>query len=74
MFADPHVQQLGQVKKVQHKQLGELKVVGQAASLSRTPGSIRLPAPDLGEHTEEALRGLGLAPERIAELKKRQVI
>jgi formyl-CoA transferase len=74
MFADPHVQQLGQVKKVQHKQLGELNVVGQAASLSRTPGSIRLPAPDLGEHTEEALRGLGLAPERIAELKKRQVI
>jgi crotonobetainyl-CoA:carnitine CoA-transferase CaiB-like acyl-CoA transferase len=35
---------------------------------------MRLAAPDLGEHTEEALRGLGLPADRIAELKKRQVV
>ena len=74
MFADPHVQQLGQVKKVKHKDLGELSIVGQAASLSRTPGSIRLAAPDLGEHTDEALQGLGVSAERIADLKKRNVV
>jgi crotonobetainyl-CoA:carnitine CoA-transferase CaiB-like acyl-CoA transferase len=74
MFADPHIQQLGQVKQVHHKKLGELNVVGQAASLSRTPSSMRLPAPDLGEHTAEALRALGLTDERVADLKKRQVV
>jgi crotonobetainyl-CoA:carnitine CoA-transferase CaiB-like acyl-CoA transferase len=74
MFADPHIKQLGQVKQVHHKKLGELNVVGQAATLSRTPSSMRLAAPDLGEHTAEALRALGLTAERIAELKKRQVI
>jgi formyl-CoA transferase len=74
MFADPHIQQLGQVKQVHHKKLNELNVVGQAVSLSRTPSSMRLPAPDLGEHTEDALHGLGLTEERVAELKKRQVV
>ena len=74
MFADPHIQQLGQVKQVQHKELKELNVVGQAVSLSRTPSSTRLAAPDLGEHTDEALKGLGLNDDRIADLRKRQVV
>jgi crotonobetainyl-CoA:carnitine CoA-transferase CaiB-like acyl-CoA transferase len=74
MFADPHIKQLGQVKQVQHKQLKELNIVGQAVSLSRTPSSTRLAAPELGEHTDEALQGLGLTADRIAELKQRHVV
>jgi crotonobetainyl-CoA:carnitine CoA-transferase CaiB-like acyl-CoA transferase len=38
----------------------------------RTPSQ---PAPTLGEHTDEVLRGLlGLAPERIAALRQDGVI
>jgi crotonobetainyl-CoA:carnitine CoA-transferase CaiB-like acyl-CoA transferase len=43
--------------------------------LSETPGSIRLAAPELGQHTEEILLDvLGLDWERISELRKQEVI
>jgi crotonobetainyl-CoA:carnitine CoA-transferase CaiB-like acyl-CoA transferase len=74
MFADPQVKQLGQVKPVKHKKLNEINVVGQAATMSRTPSSIRLAAPDAGEHTEAVLQVLGYDTDRIAELKKRHVV
>ena len=74
VFADPHVQQLGQVKTVRHRQLDDLKVVGQAVTLSRTPSSMRLAAPEAGEHTDEVLYGLGLNDEQIAALRKRKVV
>lgn len=37
-----------------------------APRLSRTPGEIRSKAPRLGEHTEQALRDRGFAPDEIA--------
>jgi crotonobetainyl-CoA:carnitine CoA-transferase CaiB-like acyl-CoA transferase len=42
--------------------------------LSDTPGTFRLPAPGLGEHTGALLAELGIAPGRQAELKQRGVI
>jgi crotonobetainyl-CoA:carnitine CoA-transferase CaiB-like acyl-CoA transferase len=74
MFADPQVKQLGQIRPVKHKKLNEINVVGQAATMSRTPSTIRMPAPDAGEHTEAVLQVLGYDAGRIAELKKRQVV
>jgi crotonobetainyl-CoA:carnitine CoA-transferase CaiB-like acyl-CoA transferase len=74
VFADPQVKQLGQVKPVRHKKLNEINVVGQAATMSRTPSTIRMPAPDAGEHTETVLQVLGYDQDRIADLKKRQVV
>ncbi len=74
MFADPQVKQLGQVKPVKHHKLNEISVVGQAATMSRTPSSIRIAAPDAGEHTQSVLEVLGLDKDKIAELKKRDVV
>lgn len=45
-----------------------------APRLSRTPGSIRRPAPQRGEHTVEILREAGLSETRIAELRAAGVI
>jgi formyl-CoA transferase len=46
-----------------------------APKLSETPGSVRSPSPELGQHNDEVfLKLLGLAPGRYEELKARKVI
>jgi formyl-CoA transferase len=50
-------------------------VVGQAINMTRTPEPAKLrPTPDLGQHTEEILRGLGYSDAAIAELRAREVV
>ena len=46
---------------------GTVAGVRSYAGFSRTPGGFRYPAPQLGEHTEEVLGGLGRSAEREAE-------
>jgi alpha-methylacyl-CoA racemase len=45
-----------------------------APRLSRTPGSVRRPAPRPGEHTDEVLAELGRAAGDVARLRERGVI
>jgi formyl-CoA transferase len=49
-------------------------ITGPAAKFSRTPTSIRRPAPALGEHTEEILAEVGVAPERFTQLRFEGII
>jgi formyl-CoA transferase len=51
-----------------------LRQPGVAPKLSATPGSIRSPAPRLGEHTAEVLAELGYDEARIAALRAQGVI
>jgi crotonobetainyl-CoA:carnitine CoA-transferase CaiB-like acyl-CoA transferase len=56
---------------IEHPVAGTVKVVGPPARLSDTPGSIRRPAPLLGQHTEEVLRQhLGLKDAELERLRK----
>jgi crotonobetainyl-CoA:carnitine CoA-transferase CaiB-like acyl-CoA transferase len=50
--------------------MGEVKQLGFPIKLSRTPASIELPAPALGEHTEELLAAAGYSKEEIEALEE----
>ncbi len=75
-FADPQVQHLGIAMAMESPSIGSTQVVGQAVSLSRTPSPdhARLPTPELGEHTEEVLAGLGYDADAVAALREAGVV
>jgi formyl-CoA transferase len=74
VFADPQVKTYGFPVEVEHPQMGKMKLIGNAVDMSRTPPSIDLPPPVLGEHTEEILNSLGYDGERISSLRNQGVI
>ena len=72
---DPQVLANDYIVDLPHPQFGKTQVVGLPVRLRETPGSVRLPAPEFGQHTEEILSGLlGYTWEHIAALKEQNVI
>ena len=58
-----------------HPKFGKLRMQNVAPKLSVTPGSVRTPGPELGQHNEEIYGDLlNLSAERIAELKSEGII
>ena len=53
----------------EHPTLGNIKMIGFPAKLSRTPPSVRLTPPMLGEHTLEILEEAGYSKQSIQEIK-----
>jgi CoA:oxalate CoA-transferase len=66
---DPNVRYRGMVVEVDQPGIGPIEIAGSPFHLSETPGSVRTPAPLLGQHTEQILSEvLGYAPERVRAL------
>lgn len=53
VFRDPQVVHSEQVVTIPHPSIGDIKLVGPAATYSATPAEVTTPPPMLGEHTEE---------------------
>ncbi|HQS16139.1 CoA transferase [Reyranella sp.] len=56
VFADPQILARGMVAEVEHAKAGKQRTLGVPLKLSATPGSVRRPAPMLGQHDSE-IRG-----------------
>ncbi|HEX5461538.1 MAG TPA: CoA transferase [Steroidobacteraceae bacterium] len=75
MLEDPHFRAREAIATVPHPHFGQLRMQNVAPKLSATPGSIRAPAPELGQHNEEVYRGLlGMDAARYADLQARRII
>jgi formyl-CoA transferase len=74
VFADPQVRHLNIARRVAHKTLGEVEVIGQAVELSRTKWEIRSATPEQGEHTDAILGELGYDAAAIARLRAAKVV
>ncbi len=65
----------GSLVESTHPVAGSIRMTGPPVRMSDTPGTVRTPAPLLGEHTEEILRDrLGMASADIARLRDAGVI
>jgi crotonobetainyl-CoA:carnitine CoA-transferase CaiB-like acyl-CoA transferase len=74
VFADPQVKTREMAVEVSHPTAGRTRVLGVPVKLSRTPGTVRRPAPTLGQHTDEILGELGYDAAAIADLRARRVV
>jgi crotonobetainyl-CoA:carnitine CoA-transferase CaiB-like acyl-CoA transferase len=67
LFLDPHLRKRGYVVAIDHPAPGRVEHPGMTVRFTQTPGRIRYPAPQPGQHTKEVLsRLLGLSDEETA--------
>ncbi len=57
-----------------HPTHGRIEVMANHVNLSMTPATVRMPAPEFSQHTEEVLLELGYTWEDIAQFKQQKVI
>jgi crotonobetainyl-CoA:carnitine CoA-transferase CaiB-like acyl-CoA transferase len=74
VLADPHLRAREMVVELVHESWGAYHQLGIAPKLSRTPGKISSHAPDLGEHTDAVLQGLGYSQDQIEEFRLKEVV
>ncbi len=70
---DPHFRARENIQSITMKDGSSLDVPGVLPKLSRTPGSIKTLAPDVGQDTDAVLREIGLNQIQIQALKQRGV-
>jgi formyl-CoA transferase len=75
MLEDAHFKAREAIVTTMHPVFGDLKMQNVAPKLSKTPGNIRRPGPELGEHNEEIYGGvLAMTAEQMAELEQQGII
>jgi crotonobetainyl-CoA:carnitine CoA-transferase CaiB-like acyl-CoA transferase len=71
---DPQTLARDMVITMQHPAEGEIRGLGIPLKMSDTPGSVRRPAPLLGEHTDELLAELGYSASEICVLREQGAV
>ncbi len=74
LFDHPHLLENDLIIEHHYSDIGTLKYMGVPVKFSKTPGIIRRPAPELGEHTDEVLAEIGYSPDEIKALKQNRIV
>lgn len=75
MLEDAHFKAREAIVTTMHPKFGNLKMQNVAPKLSKTPGGIRTPGPELGQHNKEIYgEVLAMTAEQMAELENRGII
>jgi crotonobetainyl-CoA:carnitine CoA-transferase CaiB-like acyl-CoA transferase len=74
LVADPQAEEMGMWAELDHPVAGRFRTMTAPFSLSDTPLQVRGPGPEVGEHTAEVLRELGVDDARIRELAEAGVL
>jgi len=72
--AHPQLEVNEMIYTTNHPTCGEVKMLGLPVKLEKTPGKPQGPSPQLGQHTEEILLGLGYSAGDIDDLENGGVI
>lgn len=71
---DPQIRATGMIVEEEHPVAGRVRTLSPPIRFEKTPGSIRRPAPALGEHTDEILQEAGLGATERERLRQSGVI
>ena len=71
---DPQAVTNGFFAEIHHPIAGQMKLVTTPVKFRQDPASVRAPAPEVGQHTEEILSDLGYTWYDISQLKEQGVI
>ena len=73
-YNDPQVLSRDMLVEIEHPVAGLIKNIGIPVKLSDTPGSIRRPAPSLGQHTDEILAQFGYTQQESGSYKAAGIV
>jgi crotonobetainyl-CoA:carnitine CoA-transferase CaiB-like acyl-CoA transferase len=72
---DENLKQRGMFQQVHHEKYGDIDIPGLPFKFSAAQGTIRMPAPGLGQHSRMILeQWLGYTTEEVEELYKKKII
>ena len=70
---DPQIRANNMVVTMDHPAAGDLKLLGSPIRMHGTPGTLRIPPPDLGQHNAEVLAELGFTASEVEAMAERGV-
>ncbi len=74
VISDPQARANDFFAAYDHPTYGRIEIVANPIKLSKTPATVRMPAPEFGQHTEEVLLEHGYTWEDIEQFKEEGVI
>lgn len=74
VFEDPQVRHLGMARPVKMVSGEEMNLIASPIDILGASKDLDLPTPDIGQHSDEILKDIGMSADEIADLRARNVI